>query len=425
MLFVLLSCTIAVVLTSCSTTNRLEGLRNEYKHDVVDVAKYMEDRKIPSYGSTLPKYYNTGAEWNVRSLELIEKATDYILVSTFLGVEHESTAPVWQALAKKAAEGVRVYIMIDSSSNFQMIPISNERIKAAFMYLRDLGLDVVEYNSLSMSNLFFLPNLLDRDHRKYWVFDGELLAVGGINVNQTSIDWPSGMGNIDTMAEIISPGATGAVVETFVDTWNRYSPQRLSTNDFTVNNDLPTGESNTALWFLDHNWPSKASISSLFDLFSMYAEDELWLVQGYTFLTPALLDRLRYAVERGVSVNVILSENSTQPKYEMASRYGVLDLLDIGVNVWMFESPMKAFLHLKLMIADDTLVTVGSANYNLRSQTLSREMNILFEDDRVAEYSLAYVDTLLEHCRPVTREEALSYRNFRSWFNYVLMQVWG
>lgn len=425
MLVVLFFSMMVVVLASCSTTDRLEDLRGDYKDGAVDVARFMEDRDIPLYESSLPVYYNTGADWNARSLELIEEATDYILVSTFLGVEHESTAPVWQALARKAEEGVRVYVMIDSSSNFQMVPISNERIKAAFMYLEELGLNVVEYNSLSMSNLFYLPNLLDRDHRKYWVFDGELLAIGGINVNQTSIDWPAGIGNIDTMAELVSPGATRAVIDTFIDTWNRYSPKHLQENEFSINAELPEEYRQTSLWFLDHNWPSRASISPLFDLFSIYAEDELWLVQGYTFLTPALLDRIEYAVGRGVTVNVVLSAYSTQPKYEMASRYGVLDLLDAGANVLMYESPKQAFLHLKLMIADNALVTIGSANYNLRSQTLSRELNILFEDKEVAGYSLDYVKTLLEYCRPVTREEALSYRNFRSWFNYMLMQVWG
>jgi len=176
---------------------------------------------------------------------------------------------------------------------------------------------------------------------------------------------------------------------------------------------------------LDHHWPTQSSISSLFDLFSVYAEEELWLIQGYTFLTQALLDRVAYAVEKGVEVNVVLSANSTQPKYEMASRYGVLDLIDAGANVYMFESPEKAFLHLKLMVADNSLVTIGSANYNFRSQTLSRELNLLFEDPKVAAYSMEHVESLMEYCRPVSREEARSWRDFLSWYTHLLMQVWG
>ena len=412
---------LTLVFMSCSTVSRLDSLREKQ----LTVSQMMAEHDIPAFPSTFPVYYNSGAEWNARSLELIESAEDYILLSTFLGVEHPSTLPVWKALAKKAEEGVRVHVIIDSSSNFQMIPISNERIKAAFMYLRELGIETVEYNSLSLSNIFYIPKLLDRDHRKYWVIDGETLVVGGINVNQTSLDWPPGLGNVDTMAEFTSPGATRSVVDSFVDTWNRYSPKPLASSQFSVNESIPESGEHTSLWLVDHYWPSQSRTSALFDLFSLYAQEELWLIQGYTFLTPALLARIRYAADSGVAVHVMLSENATQPKYALASQYGVLDLIDAGATVYMFESPNQAHLHVKMMVADNTLVTMGSTNYNLRSQTLSRELNILFEDTRVASHTMSYIQELMAHCRIISREEAESYRNFRSWFNYLLMQVWG
>ena len=411
-----------LLLSSCSTSERL----GEMAAKGTDPEQWMAPLGVESYTSSLPLYYHTGAEWNSRSLELIEQARDYILVSTFLGVEHPSVFPVWDALAKKAAGGVPVYVIIDSSSNFQMVPIVNERIKAAFMQLRDMGMEVVEYNSLSLSNIFFAPKLLDRDHRKYWVVDGEILAIGGVNVNHTSVDWPPGIGNIDSMIEVRSPGATRAVIDTFVDTWNNYSPRRLDRSDFAVAElELAQTDESTNLWLLDHYWPARSQVSTLFDLFSIYPERELWMIQGYTFLTPALLDRIRFTVERGVTVHIILSEYSTQPKYEMASRYGILDLIDAGARVYMYDSPDGAFLHAKIMVADGKLSTIGSTNYNLRSQTLSRELNFLFEDDRIGSYLLGYIETLLEHCRVVSREEAESYRDFRSWYNYILMQVWG
>lgn len=410
------------LLFSCSTTDRLAKLSSA----PAEPSSYMEQLGIEAFRSTLPRYHHTGADWNKRSLELIEQANDYILVSTFLGVEHESVFPVWEALARKAASGVRVHILIDSSSNFQMVPIVNARIKAAFMQLHELGLEVVEYNSLSLSNIFFIPKLLDRDHRKYWVVDGELLAIGGVNVNHTSVDWPPGIGNIDTMIEVRSPQATRAVVDTFVDTWNNYAPRHLDALTFEVSSAVfEDGEDVTDLWLLDHYWPSQSQVSTLFDLFSIYAHDQLWMIQGYTFLTPALLDRIRFAVGRGVRVNIMLSEYSTQPKYELASRYGILDLIDAGANVYMYTSPDEAFLHAKIMVADGKLATIGSANYNLRSQTLSRELNFLFEDERVGTYLLDYIDRLLDDCRLVTREEAESYRNLRTWYNHLLMQVWG
>ncbi|MFA7396627.1 MAG: phospholipase D-like domain-containing protein, partial [Sphaerochaetaceae bacterium] len=79
----------------------------------------------------------------------------------------------------------------------------------------------------------------------------------------------------------------------------------------------------------------------------------------------------------------------------------------------------------KMIVADNTLVTIGSANYNFRSQTLSRELNVLYEDKRIANTVTTYIQELLQECRVITLEEAESYRDIRSWFNHLLMQVWG
>ncbi len=416
--FVLL---LSLLLSSCSTTTRLEKLSQEGW----SLHPFLEQHNINGYESSYPAFYNTGAEWNERTLELIEGAQDYILICTFLGVDHISTEPVWSALAQKMAEGVKVYILIDSSSYFQLVPHTNEFIQAAYMRLGELGLEVAEYNSLSVSNIFFPWALLERNHQKYWVIDGELLAIGGVKVNHTSIAWPEGVGNIDSMVEVYSPGALGEVVKLFVETWNDYSPKQLKVTDFRVKESLVGVEERTELYLIDHDWPRKRTITPTFDALSLYAQDELWLIQGYTFITKSLLERLKVAINRGVKVNVVLSEYSTQEKYELASFYGILDLIDAGINVYMYDSPSGAFLHIKLMMADNKLVTIGSANYNFRSQFLSREINFLFEDERIGEETLGYINQLLEHARVVTREEALQYRTFRGWFNNFLMQVWG
>ncbi len=412
---------LSLLLSSCSTTARLEKLSQEGW----SLHPFLEQHNINGYASSYPVYYNTGAEWNERTLELIEGAQDYILICTFLGVDHPSTEPVWSALAQKMAEGVKVYILIDSSSNFQLIPHTSELIQAAYMRLGELGLEVAEYNSLSMSNIFFPWALLERNHQKYWVIDGELLAIGGVNVNHTSIAWPEGVGNIDSMVEIFSPGALSEVVKLFVETWNDYSPKQLKVGDFRVKESLEGVEERTTLYLIDHHWPQKRTITPTFDALSLYAQEELWLIQGYTFITKSLLERLKVAINRGVKVNVVLSEYSTQDKYELASFYGILDLIDAGINVYMYDSPEGAFLHIKLMVADGKLVTIGSANYNFRSQILSRELNFLFEDERIGTEALDYIDKLMVHTRVVTREEALQYRTFRGWFNNLLMQVWG
>ncbi len=408
--------------SSCMTVGNLE--KEELSFESMET--YLEEKGYPSFTTTLPRFYYNGESWKEASLELIEQATESILVSTFLGVDDISTEQVWQALADKAASGVKVYILIDSSSNFQPAPMTLDFVQSAYVHLKELSLQFAEYNPLSMSNIFFIPALLDRDHRKYWVFDSKTVAVGGININHTSLNYPEGLGNTDIMGVVDSPELAHYISEIFIDTYNRYSPKYLSLSDFPQKESIfDEGEELSTAFAIDHYWQDGLSVKDLFDAFALSVEDELWMVQGYTFLTPALIERIKFIVDKGVKVNFILSENATQEKYELASMYSVVDLLQTGATVYLYDSPEKAFLHQKVVVADKRYVTFGSANYNFRSHTLSRELNLIYDDERIASDLLEFIDTLVEHSVIMNVEDAEEFRTFRAWVNHMIMQVWG
>ncbi|MGD1833849.1 MAG: phospholipase D-like domain-containing protein [Sphaerochaetaceae bacterium] len=407
---------------SCSTVGNLESESEHFD----DIDTFLSEKGYPSFTTTLPDFYYTGESWKKASLDLIDKAQKSILVSTFLGVDDVSTEEIWQALADKAASGVKVYILIDSSSNFQPAPMTLDFVQAAYVHLKDLELKFAEYNPLSMSNLFFIPALLDRDHRKYWVFDSETVAVGGINVNHTSLNYPENLGNTDIMGVVKSADLARYITKIFIDTYNRYSAEYLSLSDFPyVDNEFNDTWSVSTAFAIDHYWQDGLAVKDLFDAFALSVEDELWMVQGYTFLTPQLIDRIQYITDKGVKVNFILSKNATQEKYELASMYSVADLLETGATVYLYDSPEKAFLHQKVVVGDRRYVTFGSANYNFRSHTLSRELNLVYDDERIAADLLSFIDTLVDHSVKMDIEEAQQFKTFRAWVNHVIMQVWG
>ncbi|MDD4841049.1 MAG: phosphatidylserine/phosphatidylglycerophosphate/cardiolipin synthase family protein [Sphaerochaetaceae bacterium] len=412
-------CLLCLLLFSCTSAASLERERQK----ISNPTDYLESHGIEQYASSVPVVYNNGVEWYARAFELVEQAQDYILINTFLSNLLDLSEPLWDLLAKKIIQGVRVYCLFDSSSYFQLYTDRNEVIPAAFNHLRELGIPVTEYNPFSLSNSFFLPMLLDRDHRKFWIIDGKQLAVGGININHASLGLPPESGHIDSMVEVVSPKAIEVLIGSFIDTWNRYNPDTLDPLDFYIEDtQVPL---DVSLWLVDHHWPARSQATTMFDAFTLGAQKELWMVQGFAFMTGALTERIANAVDRGVEVHILLSDNAGKPNYEKAAKYGILDLIDAGATVYMYSNPTTAFLHLKLMIADGYLTAYGSTNYDLRSQTLSREISIIFDDEQIASAAKAHVDELLKYCRIVTREEAVSYRNFVNYCYYLLMQVWG
>jgi len=101
------------------------------------------------------------------------------------------------------------------------------------------------------------------------------------------------------------------------------------------------------------------------------------------------------------------------------------DLIDAGATLYLFDGPHHAFLHLKLMVTDGRYSLFGSANYNLRSQFLSREISFLFDDEAIAEKALEHVSFIIDHSRIVDREEAKTHRRPDNLFFNFLMQFIG
>lgn len=410
---------LTVTLASCTSVKTFER-RSEKIID--DPIAYLTERGLPSYPSSDVDLYNTGIEWKEHVMERISEAKEYILIALFLGNIHEASYEVWDALAEKVKEGVAVYVLLDSSSYFQLTPHTNYVVPAALNYARDIGLNVAEYNSMSVSHAAFLPLLLDRDHRKFWIFDGTYMAIGGINLNEASLMIPPETGNVDTMAEIQSPGAIGAMVDSFVQTWERYSAQAIKREWFTVPQieNLPK-----TVYLSDHYSRGSDSVTDLFDALILGAQEEVWMIQGYSFLTTALINRVKEATARGVKVNFVLSENAVKVHYEKAAFFGMEDLIDAGATVYLFSGPYDAFMHLKLIVSDRRYSLFGSANYNLRSQVLSREISYLFDDEEIAARALEHIDFIIEHSRIIDKEEAHTHRKLDNRFFNFLMQFIG
>ncbi len=400
---------LVAIFASCAGT----PVRASAPPDGGEIASILDAKGIPAFPSSAPRLFFTSQAWGKRSLELIESASDYILLDSFLLNFHEINEPIMAALAAKARAGVRVYLLFDSSSYFIFMPNKRDFAPAPLRYFEGTGVRLAEYNAMSGLRLFDIPMLLDRDHRKFIVVDGKAFATGGINLNYYSMLPPGPNGNVDAFVEVESPAAARAMVDSFCETWNGCSPIALDPADFSATA-AQSGGGQSALdsriWLVDQAPGRGSPVDLLFDAFFRGAKKELWLIEGYAFLTPGLLAKVKEASSRGVDVHIVLSMYSVRPSFELAAKYCILDWLDAGASVHMYESPDQAFLHYKLLFADGKVAAYGSPNFNFRSQYLSREAAIVTADPRTIRPTKAHLETILKDCRDVGRAEAKTYR---------------
>jgi len=403
--------------SGCASYGKLDRLSGAYPGSEA----FFADRGVPSFAAGTPALYMDGTAWYERSMELIAGARDYILIASFLTTEISRQEEIYDALAARMAEGVRVYLLVDSASYYRTYPMDPRPIPAAIPLARARGIPIIEYNPIRGRRIFTMLGLFDRDHRKYWVVDGKTVAAGGQNIDYDSLRDPDVGGCIDGMMEFESAEAAAYLRDAFVRTWNAYSLDLLDPDDFAVRE----GPRDFPLAVFDQGLREPGRVTAMFDGFFAFAREELWLVQCYTYLTPSLLDKVRFAVDRGVRVNVVLSAEHVTARSLYGSLYGVKDLLDAGASVYLYESPVGSLLHFKMMMADGKLASVGSANYNLRSQTTSREISFVVSDPEPVGLIKAELDGILLRCRPVYRDEAALYRGAPYFLQNLLMQFWG
>ena len=148
--------------------------------------------------------------------------------------------------------------------------------------------------------------------------------------------------------------------------------------------------------------PSRLTIAEAFAAAVVRARQRVRICSPY-FLPPTLiLDALRLAARGGIRVEVMIPTCSDSPFSDLVSDSYVADLLDAGVELYRYDN---GFLHAKLVIVDDTLASVGTANMDYRSLTDNLEVTAFIRDRETVRQLAATFDDDLASCRRITRAE--------------------
>src|SRR5690554_4147052 len=111
------------------------------------------------------------------------------------------------------------------------------------------------------------------------------------------------------------------------------------------------------------------------------SKKSIFIQTPYFFPPEAMIDALHAAAIRGVDVRVMISKRSDVALVQKASRSYIKSILESGVKVYFYK---KGFLHSKLMIFDDSLTLIGSANFDNRSFEQNFEVEAFIYDGTVA-----------------------------------------
>lgn len=374
---------ILISFTSCVNTD-------VYSSEFTMRSDLSVEEKLEGFGAKKiyvdePETYFAGELWLEKLIELTKESEDYILISTFLGSSSERTEPFYDLLCEKAESGVDVYLIIDGVSSYDMT--ESKDFLTPLYFLRESGVHLIEYSPITFTHLLAPHELMVREHRKMFVFDGRKCAIGGMNINYISIGSGEGGNQRDSMYLFSSSALSSALTDEFVNIWNEMSVEPLDRNDFAS---YPESDTGSIPSYLFNQGPGgKTTIGELYATLINSAQKEIDLIAFLPVYDENMGDALRRAKERGVYIKVVVS---TEARSFAGVTYMLPDLLEIADEVYLTSDDKEPLLHEKLMIVDDMYTVIGSVNFNYRSMGLSNEIALVLVSDEFALKEKAHLD---------------------------------
>ena len=137
----LIVCLCLLTMTSCISSTK-PFVDDYYKDPALSINEKLEASGSKKLMLSEPEAYFDADIFRERYLELIEGAEDYILISTFLGSDCDGLNELYQTIARKAREGLRVYMIMDGTSSYDMT--DTRYVMTPIYFLKDSGVHLIE-----------------------------------------------------------------------------------------------------------------------------------------------------------------------------------------------------------------------------------------------------------------------------------------
>jgi cardiolipin synthase len=300
--------------------------------------------------------------------EGIDAAEEYILVQFYIVRDDELGRQLQSRLIAKAQSGVRVLFLYDEIGS---LGLSDSYIEG----LRSAGVEIFPFHSRKGSGNRFQLNF--RNHRKTVVVDGRIAWIGGHNVGDEYLGRDPAFGHWrDTHIRFEGPAVIGAQLA-FVEDW-RWATDELPGGLSWTPHIAVAGE--TQVLVIASGPADELETASLMYTQAIHsATRRIWIASPYFVPDDAIVQALQLAGLRGVDVRILIPEKADSTLVTLAAYSFFTEVKAAGVKIYRYQD---GFLHGKVMLIDDNVATVGTANFDNRSFRLNFEITtVVFDAD--------------------------------------------
>lgn len=351
--------------------------------------------------------YTSGYEFFPALLHEISKAKDHIHITSYIIEDDPLGRLIRDALIEKAHQGIEIRFLYDDVGSWKM----KENF---FELMKEEGIEVHPFMPVRFPA--FTSKVNYRNHRKIIVIDGKIGFVGGMNLALRYVKGEKGEKWRDTHVKITGAAVYGLQRAFLVDWF--YADRTLITNRkyypdtaIKANNNLIqiVTSSPTNVW---------AELEQGYIKVLLSAKRYVYMETPYFLPTEPILFALRTAALSGVDVRLMVPFKMDSKLVQLASQSYLNQIIASGVKVLCYKN---GFNHSKLLVSDDNVATIGSANIDFRSFENNFEANAFFYDKTMAERVKNIFFTDESHCIPLQNIKEINHNSFiyRLWESIV------
>jgi len=366
-------------------------IENDWQNDLTaKLNRLLENNSKASLtvNNTVTLYNDTVSAYNAM-LQGISEAKQFVHLEYFSIYADETGYTLQKMLIRKALEGVEIRFIYDDVGCWML--------KKEFKHeLRNAGVEFVPFMPVWIP--FLNSRLNYRNHRKLVIVDGRKAYLGGLNIGDKYLSKKRYFGYWrDSLAEIEGQAAL-ALQAIFLADWNFVTGKNLM-QEALLDKYLPPPQADKHRFLpmqIVANGPDSDydSIMQLYFACITYAKSSIRISTPYLILNESLLSALKIAAISKVKVQILVPDKPDHFLVFWASRSYFQQLLEVGVEIWTYQ---KGFNHSKVLIIDEEVLLIGSANMDLRSFNQNFELAATIYDKTVCAEAIKQFEEDLKH----------------------------
>ncbi|RFA15041.1 cardiolipin synthase [Subtercola boreus] len=332
----------------------------------------------------------------------VDTAERFVHCEFYLIALDEVTAGFFDALERAVGRGVIVRVLVD-----HITAIRSPTHKATFKRLTAMGATWQFMLPVQpLKGKWQRPDL--RNHRKLLVVDGIVGFMGSQNLVSRHYNKKSnirrGLKWQDLMTRVEGPIVSG-INAIFITDWYSETDELLSRETVELTDEIVNSAPDALDCQLVPSGPGFEGENNLrlFLALMYYAQKKIIITSPYFVPDDSMLYAITTAAQRGLDVQLFVSEIGDQAGVYHAQRSYYESLLKAGVTIWLYPAPY--ILHAKHFTIDAEVAVIGSSNMDIRSFNLDLEISLMVRGASFVDEMRSVEDGYRALSRRLTLEE--------------------